>query len=394
MRTTPAARRLELHVPTQTILKLLLWALLVAVVLKLFRELAFLSLSLLIAVALGPLVNRLTRLGLGRGASVALIAVSLLGVGALFVAFVFPSLVQQGTEVAVNYPSFRERAQQHLPHNPLLRSVVLQLLALPSSPEVTRELNRPLQWGQLALSGVASSVGVVIIALYLLLDGRRLYAWMLAYVPRRHRDKMARTVPEVSEVIFGYALGQVITSALFAAFAAIVLWLLGVPAPLPLALIAGVCDVIPVVGIVIATAPAVIMALTTSPGTAAAVACLYVGYHLLEAYLIAPWVYGRRLRLSTLGVLLALIVGGSLQGLLGAVIVLPLVAAYPIIERIWLKGYLAPEVLQDHSALARAAETGRETAIDAVLNGEEHPSSQQFGRGEPGRTANATGGPR
>ena len=59
-------------------------------------------------------------------------------------------------------------------------------------------------------------------------------------------------------------------------------------------------------------------------------------------------------------------------------IALPLVAAYPIIERIWLKSYLAPEVLQDHSALAHAAETGRETAIDAVLNGEEHPVSHRF----------------
>ena len=81
--------------------------------------------------------------------------------------------------------------------------------------------------------------------------------------------------------------------------------------------------------------------------------------------------------MSTLSVLLALIIGGSLQGIIGAVIVLPLVAAYPIIERIWLRGYLAPEVIQDHSALARAAETGRDTAIDAVLNGQEHPGSHR-----------------
>lgn len=82
----------------------------------------------------------------------------------------------------------------------------------------------------------------------------------------------------------------------------------------------------------------------------------YVIYHLFETYLIAPRVYGNLLRLPTLSVLLALIVGGTLQGILGAVLVLPLVAAYPIIERIWLKSYLSREVLADHKALAKAAE--------------------------------------
>jgi len=376
MRTVP--RHFELHIPNKTILKVLLWALLTSVAIKLWPELVYLSLSLLLAVALNPIVERLGRVGLGRGTSVALIGLLMLAAAAALVVLVLPSLVKQGGEVAANFPAFRERAQQHLPENPLIKTLMTQVLTLPTKPEVAHELNRPLIWGQMALSGVTTTLVVLIITLYLVLDGRRLYAWMLAYVPRRHRSKMAHTVPEVSEVVFGYVRGQVITSALFAVFAALVLWWLNVPASLPLALLAGVCDIIPVVGIVIATAPATVLALTVSPGTAAAVAGLYVGYHMLESYLIVPRVYGRSLRLSTLAVLLALFVGGSLQGIVGAVIVLPLVAAYPIVERIWLRSYLAPEVIADHSALARAAETGRETAIDAVLNGEEHPVSRRY----------------
>lgn len=370
-------RPFELQIPTRTILKVLIWAFLVSVVIKLWPELIYLSLSLLLAVALNPLVNRMGRAGLGRGPSVALLALAMLGLGALFVAFVLPPLVEQGGEITLNFPAFRERAQQHLPQSPLVRNVVTQLLLLPTKPEVAHQLNKPLMWGQMALSGVTTTLVVLIIALYFVLDGRRFYAWLLAYVPREHREKMARTLPEVSDVVFGYVRGQVLTSLLFAVFTAVVLWALKVPASLPLALLAAVCDVIPVVGIVVATVPAMMLALTVSPSTAALVAGLYVGYHLLEAYVIVPRVYGKSLRLSTLGVLLALIVGGSLQGIIGAVIVLPLVAAYPIIERIWLKDYLAPEVIQDHSALARAAETGRDTAIDAVLNGEEQPLSRR-----------------
>ena len=71
-----------------------------------------------------------------------------------------------------------------------------------------------------------------------------------------------------------------------------------------------------------------------------------------------------------LAVLIAVIVGGSLQGVLGAILVLPLVAAYPVIERIWLRDTLDPETVSDHRELARAAEAddGDET-VDAVLRG-------------------------
>jgi predicted PurR-regulated permease PerM len=161
---------------------------------------------------------------------------------------------------------------------------------------------------------------------------------------------------------------------MFAIFCAAVLQLLGVPAVLPLALLAGLCDVIPVVGIILATLPAAVLGLTVSPGTALAVVGLYGVYHLFEAYVIVPRVYGNTLRLSTLAVLLALLVGGTLQGIVGAVLVLPIVAAYPIIERIWLEDYLAPEVLADHEALEAAP--GADHVVDAVLSGEECPAPE------------------
>src|SRR6185436_20547453 len=115
-----------------------------------------------------------------------------------------------------------------------------------------------------------------------------------------------------------------------------------------------------------------LFALTVSPLTAVAVLALYLAYHALENSVIIPRVYGKRLRLSTPVVLVALLIGGSLYGILGAVLVLPLVAAYPIIERIWLHEYLSDEVLKDHSALERAAEVGSDRAVEKVLRGEKH----------------------
>ncbi len=110
--------------------------------------------------------------------------------------------------------------------------------------------------------------------------------------------------------------------------------------------------------------------MTVSPITAELVVVLYSVYHVFESYFIVPRIYGSSLRLSTLTVLLALIVGGTLQGMIGAVVIPPIVAAYPIIERIWLRAYLAPDVIADHRALEHAAETGDDDAIEAVLQGE------------------------
>jgi len=59
--------------------------------------------------------------------------------------------------------------------------------------------------------------------------------------------------------------------------------------------------------------------------------------------------------------------------LIGAVLVLPLVAAYPIIERIWLSSYLAPDAVKDHNALAKSDGEAHEAAVEAVLQGEKHP---------------------
>jgi predicted PurR-regulated permease PerM len=251
-----------------------------------------------------------------------------------------------------------------------------EIFDLPSSPEVAHSLRRPLAWGQVVLESALAAVMVLVLSVYLLLDGKRTYAWLLAYVPRRHRSKMAETVPAVSEVVMAYVQGQLLTSLLAGGYAFAALTILRVPSALPLAVLAAICDVLPILGVFISTIPAAFFALTVSPFAAAAVVVLYLLYHAIENYVIIPRVYGRRLRLSPLVVLIALIVGGSLYGVLGAVLILPVFAAYPIIEKIWLTDYLSDEVVADHAELAEAAATGEDRAIDAVLQGEEHPSER------------------
>ena len=361
------------HVPTRTIIKLVITAAVLWAGIRLWPEFVLFLVAVLLAVALHPLVSKLERPRFPRPRVVLVLAGVLGLVGLVVVTFVFTSLADQISKLARDFPAFQTRVMQNLPSDhPILKKVIGVVFTLPYSPEVAAQLEKPLVWGTTAASGGMAVFFTIILTLYFLLDGRRLYAWLLAYVPRVHREKMAVTVEEVSAVVYAYVRGQVITSALFFAYAAIVLHIFRIPAAFPLAILAGFCDVIPVVGIIVATVPAALLALTVSPLATAAVLTLYILYHVAESYLIVPKIYGQRLRLSTLAVLLALVVGNALAGLIGAVLVLPLVAAYPIIERIWLTGYLNPEVIKDHRALAKSAETGNETAVETVLQGQKH----------------------
>ena len=259
----------RLHLPTATVVKVLLTLIVVWAGLRLWPQFVLLLISLLLAVALHPVVTWLERRGLGRGAVVGLMTLFMCAVAAVLVTVVFTSLAEQLSKLVQDFPALRDGVEQRVPAAyPTLKRVVREVFALPSSPEVAAHLKRPLALGTVALSGVVSIFFTIIVTIYLLLDGKRLYAWLIAYIPRVHRERMAVTASEVSDVVCAYVRGQAIISLLFTGYAAIVLSLLRVPAVLPLAVLAGLCDVIPVIGVVLATAPAVMLAFTVSPGRA------------------------------------------------------------------------------------------------------------------------------
>ena len=367
------ARRVKLEIPFATIGRLLVTALFVCVVLKLWLLFLVILVAVLFAVTLHPVVAWLQSRGLSRGPSVAVVGVTVLGLILSFTLFVLPPLVGQLLRLGEDFPAYRERVERHIPADqPVLKEIAAEVFDLPTSPGIRAWLEQPLLWGKIAVGVAALTFFLYVLTLYLLLDGKRVYAWLLAYVPRRYRRRMAETVPEVSDVVFAYVGGQLVTSALTTVVTFGILAGFGVPGAVPLALLAGIADVIPIIGIVISTAPAVLMALTVSPVAAVGVLLLYLLYHAVETYVLVPRIYGRRLQLSTLAVLLALVVGGTLQGIVGAILILPLVAAYPIIERIWLHDYLSSEVIHDHTALEQAAESGSDQAVDAVLKGQRH----------------------
>jgi len=189
--------------------------------------------------------------------------------------------------------------------------------------------------------------------MYLLLEGRQTRDWLVAFVPADRRPKTEQTLAECQRVIFGYVAGNVATSIFATVVMLVTLSVLKVPAALLLAVLAGVFDFVPVVGLICASIPTIALALTVSGKTALIVAIVIAAHSVFENYVLGPYVYGDRLKLSNLAVIVAFAVGAELAGVTGALIALPLAAIYSPVERIWLRDKLAEDTVRDHRVIER-----------------------------------------
>jgi predicted PurR-regulated permease PerM len=322
------------EVPLRTIATVLAVLAVLWLLAQLWTLLLSLFVALLLTAALDPPVSRLERRGVPRAVSIAVFVLALAGIVAGIAVLVVPPLLEQGTQLAEAAPGYLERFRTFTQANPEVFTRV-QAATAGSDADPQAVATRFLAAGAGLFRGISAFVIVLVMTAYLLADGERIYDWTVRYLPAEQRIRVRQALPEISRVVSGYLLGQFLTSLLFGVFAYVVLSILGVPQPLLLAIVAAVADAIPVVGVVIATVPAVLLALTVSPLVAGLVLALYLAYQQVENYLIVPRVYRGTLELHPFAVLLAVLVGAQLLGVLGVLLALPIAAAVPVIERIW-----------------------------------------------------------
>lgn len=303
-----------------------------------------------LALGLEPVVDWLERRGVPRAAAAALCILVLAGMIGLFFWSAGSSLAGQFTELTARIKEFDQQMMRRMP--PWLARA-LQRNGAGSTPDATALAGYVLNAGRLVVSAMVVGVLALILTLYFLIEGGQTYAWVTAYAPPEHRERVHVTAVAARTAIRGYIIGNVATSIFATIFVYVSLTLLKVPAALLLAILAGIFDFVPVLGFICSSVPAILLALSVSPAVALTVAILYVAYHLIENYYIGPKVYGDRLKLSNLAVILAFAVGAEIGGVVGALLALPIAALYPVIENIWLKEYLGRDAVETHRRIER-----------------------------------------
>ena len=253
--------RVELHLPFSTVVTVLLVALFVICLKILAPLLMTLFLALLLAVSLTPLVRWFERKGLSRRASVASLALILAATLAAITALIVPQLLQEFSNFLENIPKFKEQVLGFLAETNPLKSFVTQVLGQKTVVPKLADMAPLLSIGNIALNALAKVILIFVFTVYLIGDGPGVMQWFGAFFSPITQGKIKQTSEEVAKIISSYVAGQFITSILSFFYVLIVLSLLHVPSALLLASLAGLFDVLPVLGFFLAVIPAMLFAL-------------------------------------------------------------------------------------------------------------------------------------
>ena len=299
--------------------------------------LVLIYISGLLAIGLSPLVRRIERSRLlgrhvPRGLAILLIYVVVLGAIAAIVVMILPSLLDQARELWTALPEMFDRAQQRLVRYGLLRRAMTLRDAFERAPIGGSQAVHTVAGAASSIAAAAfGALTIAILTFYVLLDSRGLFATFVGLFPRSRQSGVREASTEIAGKVSAWLGGQLILMAIIGASSAIVLGILGVPYFYVLALLSGVGELIPVVGPIIAAVPAIAVSLNESFGLALAVAVFFVVQQQFENHVIVPKVMEHQVGVSAVTVIVALLIGGALLGLVGAILAIPTAAILQVI---------------------------------------------------------------
>jgi predicted PurR-regulated permease PerM len=296
--------------------------------------------SVLLAIGFGPIVRWLElhpvlRFGARRAPRwLAILVVYLTIMGTLTIAgiLVVPPLIAQFQDLWSRLPSLLDRAQDFLmTHNLLTHRISLEeaVSRAPGSPgsavgTVATAVGR-------VVGGIVGFVTVLILTFYLMVESESLFAGFARLFPVETRPRVLYMSREISTKVSAWLNGQLILAGVIGTTAAVGLYFLSVPYFYVLALVAAIGETVPVIGPVISMLPAVLAGASVSAKTALFVAIFWIGQQQVENHLLVPKVMQRQVGVNPVIVIAALLVGGSILGILGAVLAVPTAAICQVI---------------------------------------------------------------
>jgi len=319
-------RVVRFEVSPATMVQLILVAACLWLLIRLWPVFLVLVVALLIVGAMSPAVSWMEARRVRRGLAIAIVFMLLFVVATLAVTLTIPSLVTQASALVEQEPEFRARLADYLALSNLtaplaewLRNVKYDALLRAIS---STAFNFSMRIFEIAAYGASA----IFLALYIMIDRDRLRGGLFSIVPRSHHIRLARIMMNLETIVGAYMRGQLITCFLIAAFSFVLLVACGVPYAMALAVFAGIADVLPYIGAFLSIGPMVLAALARGPVVVAVVLLIMLAYEEFESRVLVPRIYGRSLRLPSSVVLVALLAGGTLMGIFGALLALPVAA--------------------------------------------------------------------
>jgi predicted PurR-regulated permease PerM len=301
----------------------------VRVIGSLSSVLVLIGVAFFLALGLEPAASWFVNRNLPRWAATTLVFAIFLAMMGAFVAAAIPPLVQQASELVQQAPHYLQQAQDHSSAIGRLndRFHLQQRITDTINSSGGSVVSDVVSAGSAVFGAVADCLIVVVLTVYFLVDMPRIRSNLYRMVPHTRRPRAILIGDEVFAKVGAYVLGNVLISVI--AGAATLIWLtaFNVPYPLLLGIFVAVFDLVPVVGSTIAGVVVAAVALTVSLPVCIATTVFFVVFRLLEDYLLVPRIIGRVMKVPGLITVVAVLIGGALLGIVGALVAIPIAAA-------------------------------------------------------------------
>jgi predicted PurR-regulated permease PerM len=321
-----------------------MWATLVLVFVALsfwliyrFNQVIFM---LFIAIVLGtvirPVVGWLHRRGLPRMAGVILVYFLLLTLLVGFLLLLFPLIIEQGTTLSTAVPGYYQTLREWVGDSPnqlivhLSKFIPAMLPDMKPQQQTGEEMlaSAGQAFGYLASAskGIFLTTAILLLAFHWTLDGPRTLQSLLSLLPSAKRESIGELISAMETKIGFYLAGQAVLCLVIGIMALIAYLLIGLPNALVLALIAGLLEAVPMVGPLLGAIPAALIALSIAPSKLVWVIVATLVIQQLENSLLVPRVMRKAVGVNPFVSLLAIFAFGSLFGIAGALMAIPLAA--------------------------------------------------------------------
>jgi predicted PurR-regulated permease PerM len=302
--------------------------------------------SAILAAGLGPVVQGLQRVNirlsrrkafrLSKVGAIAVVYITIILLLILAGGIVLTPLVTEARDFVLNLPQLLRNLEDYL------QNLESRYTWLPDLSGIAADLPRQLgalpRVGAAAgvafkfLGGIASIVTLLFMTFYMLLEGPQIKREFLAFFARDKQAQVEEILDHISLKFGGWLRGQIALGSIIGLAAGIAATAWGLPYPLLLALIAGITELIPIVGPILGGIPAVLIALFIPPWwRVVGVAASYILIQQLENNFVVPRVMRAAVGLSPLLTIIALLVGGRLLGIMGALLSVPVAAALQVV---------------------------------------------------------------
>jgi len=330
-----------LDISTASVLRVVIVLLAIGFLYFIRDIIAIVFVSIIIAAALSPTVDRLTKWKVPRTISIILIYLLVLSLLGGIVYFVLPPMITQIKQLAESLPAYFTAFTDLLKN---LREGSINGV-LNASQDSLNSISNFL--GQIAnnlfnttigfFSGAAAIVMVFILTLYFLLDENGIKKFFVSLFPVKQKNQMIAIANKMGIKLGGWLRGQIVLALAVGLVVYIGLLIIGMPYALTLGILAGALEIIPVIGPIIAAIPAILIAFTISPTAALIVTAFYILVQEMENKLLVPKIMQYAVGLNPVTIIIIILIGAKLMGILGILLSIPVASVIYVLLEEWPK---------------------------------------------------------